>query len=68
MKNLDYVAAAKWIDKIVESSTTQAHLKTCERLLDLYQDLIIGLHDSKLWVLHHTLRNKIFTKSSKVKV
>jgi len=68
MEKSDYIAAAKWIDKIVESSTTQAHFKTCERLLDLYQDLIIGLNDSSLWALHHKIRNKVFTKSSKVKV
>jgi hypothetical protein len=68
MEKLDYIAVAAWIDKVVESSTTKAHCKTCERLLDRYQDLIIGLHDSKLWVLHHTLRNKIFTKSAKLKV
>lgn len=68
MKELDYIAIAKWIDKIVESSTTKAHLKSCERLLDLYQDLIIRQRESKLWALHHQIRNKIFVKSSKIKV
>lgn len=68
MKNLDYTAVAQWIDKIVESSTTKAHLKTCEKLLDLYEGLIISQHNSQLWVLHHRIRNKIFTKSILIKV
>jgi hypothetical protein len=68
MKDLDYIAVANWIDKIVESSTTKAHLKTCEKLLDRYQDLIIRLRDSSLWVHHHRIRNKIFTKSIHIKV
>lgn len=68
MEQLDYIEIAKWIDKVVDSSTTKAHLKVCEKLLDNYQDLIISLYDSKLWVLHHRLRNKIFTKASTIKV
>ena len=42
MKELDYIEIAKWINRVVESSTTKAHLKSCERLLDRYQDLIIN--------------------------
>ena len=68
MKDLDYIAIANWIDKIVESSTTKAHLKTCEKLLDRYQDLIINQNSSKLWTLHHRIRNTIFTKSIHIKV
>lgn len=68
MKDRDYIAIAKWINKIVESSTTKAHLKCCERLLDLYEDQIMGLRDSKLWVHHHQIRNNIFTKACKIKV
>jgi hypothetical protein len=68
MKDLDYIEIAKWINRIVESSTTQAHLKCCEKLLDRYQDLIINLNDSKLWTLHHRIRNTIFTKSIHIKV
>jgi hypothetical protein len=68
MKDLDYIAVANWIDKIVESSTTKAHLKTCEKLLDRYQDLIINQNSSKLWTLHHRIRNTIFTKSISIKV
>ena len=68
MKQLDYIAIAQWIDKIVESATTKAHLKCCEKLLDRYQDLIIDQHDSKLWTLHHRIRNTIFTKSIHIKV
>ncbi len=68
MKDLDYIAVANWIDKIVESSTTKAHLKTCEKLLDRYQDLIINQNSSKLWTLHHRIRNTIFTKSIHIKV
>lgn len=68
MKQFDYIAIAQWIDKIVESSTTKAHLKVCEKLLDRYQDLILSQHNSQLWVLHHKIRNNIFTKSIKIKV
>lgn len=68
MTQPNYKAISKWIDNIVESSTTAAHLKCCDRLLDLYQDLIIRHNDSSLWVSHHTLRNKIFTKRLSIKV
>lgn len=68
MKEIDYIETAKWINRIVESSTTKAHLKCCEKLLDLYQDLIINQRDSQLWTLHHKIRNNIFTKACKIKV
>jgi hypothetical protein len=68
MKELDYIEIAKWINRIVESSTTNAHLKCCEKLLDQYQDLIIKQRDSQLWTLHHQIRNHIFTKACKIKV